>query len=233
MGEDDELLPGVLLEHKELWEILLREEVTGFLSDLFGKRFTYYPNLTVRRDVFVPWHIDDAFVGPGRSAVWEPDFLHLQGAIYLQPNAPGEGGAIDVVPGSHMKPVDGGGHALPDYSDASSTSVTIEANAGDLILWHARTVHRSTPREGDSTGSKYGIFFSAGRRDLFYNNLFLTHLASKRILRGSGRTVQFKRHIATAELKYPDHFPAALRDGLEDLGGRFTTLFPWPPEASE
>lgn len=229
MGDSDEMLPSHLLHHTQLTTVLTHPRLLAYLRELFDGNFTFFPNLTVRKDVFVDWHIDDAFVGPHRQNIWRPDFLHLQGAVYLQPNDDQAGGAIDVVPGSHVISVDEHGTAEPEYRPLLSKAITVEAEAGDLLLWHARTVHRSTPRRQVADGSKYGIFFSAGRLDAYFANYFLTHLAAKRVLRGETRTAEFPRHVDTASLRYPEDFPDALRESLEAHGSSFTTLFPWPP----
>lgn len=229
MGESDEMLPSALLHQTRLTKVLTHPRVLDYLRELFDGKYTFYPNITVRKDVFVDWHIDDAFVGPHRQNIWRPDFLHLQGAVYLQPNDDQAGGAIDVVPGSHLISVDGHGTAEPEYRPLLSKAITVEAEAGDLLLWHARTVHRSTPRRQAISESKYGIFFSAGRLDTYFANYFLTHLAGKRVLRGETRKAEFPRHVDTSNLRYPEDFPDALRESLEAQGTSFTTLFPWPP----
>jgi hypothetical protein len=43
--------------------------------------------------------------------------------------------------------------------------VSIDSKAGDLVLFDGRAMHRGTPQDGSHELRKYGIFWSASRRD--------------------------------------------------------------------
>ncbi len=133
------------------------------LRELLGPRYVTFPNITLRRSECVPWHIDRALTVPDAESSGA-DLLHLQCVIYLQPNDPALGGGLDVIDRSH---VDGIGEGDgPDALRAQrERGMTVPADPGNLIVWHGRTVHRSSPASRPksaprSVPTKYGIHFS-------------------------------------------------------------------------
>lgn len=215
-GDDGaELLSSQFLAIPELATIPLRERVVAAAREVLGKDVSLYPNLTARKNVYVPWHVDDTFVGPGREYAWEPDFVHVQAGLYLQANTAGIGGGVDVIRGSHLISFDGYGRVPPEFEVAtwtlgrSSLRETVDTRAGDLLLWHGRLMHSSTPVTRAPGREKLGVFFSYGRHHLRDNSRFLCNLVANRVRTMNGHTGVIPRLAEIPRLRYPDSFPDA------------------------
>jgi ectoine hydroxylase-related dioxygenase (phytanoyl-CoA dioxygenase family) len=208
-----EMAASEILPVRALAEIPFLPAVVDALRPFLGADFRVYPNMTVRKDLYVPWHVDDAFGGPRKEYVWEPDFVHIQAAVYLQDNSGQAGGGIDAVPGSHLTSFDEGGTAMPHYRARidpilqETPPVTVTSRAGDLVMWHARLLHASTAPTTPRSLRKYGFFFSAGRNHAYENNRFLSHLVSKGVRLIDGRPVHQRRFAEVVDLRYPASFP--------------------------
>jgi hypothetical protein len=230
-ADEAEMPASQFVATPELAGIPFRDEVVGLLRHLYGGPYATYPNFTVREDVYVDWHVDTAFTGAHRQHVWDPDFFHVQCAIYLQDNNPASGGGLDVRPHSHMPlaPSLDGRHPIDRLArqvigPRLRRGVRLESRAGDLVLWHARTEHRSTDARARSSRRKYGIFFSTGRDEPLAINKYLCHLVDQRVQRVNGRLRQFPRYAEIADLRYPESFPRELVERLDLLGLRIATF---------
>jgi hypothetical protein len=214
----------------ELAAVPVKDGVVAALKSVLGEDYRVYPNFIVRKDVYVPWHVDDAFTGPGGEYVWRPEFAHVQAAVYLQDNDERTGGGIDVIPGSHLMSFDTFGQTKPDFDtgaavlEAAGRRTMVRAKAGDLVLWHARLLHISTPVIEASTEDKLGLFFSCGRHDPYENSRFVTHLLGKRIRLNGDRGVVNPRFAEIAEMRYPDSYPEWLVDRMRAQGTAIATL---------
>jgi hypothetical protein len=210
---EEEMCGSAFLAIRELAEIPLRDRIVSAVRELVGDPVVLYPNFTVRKNVYVPWHVDAAVVGPGHQYVWEPSFIHLQAGLYLQDNDPVAGGGIDAVHGSHLMSFDGYGTVDPNFEPAAWTlgtsclRETIDTRAGDLVLWHSRLMHASTPVVQAAGREKYGVFFSYGRLDVRYNSEFLCTLVANRVRTMNGTTRLIPRLAEIAHFRYPDSFP--------------------------
>jgi ectoine hydroxylase-related dioxygenase (phytanoyl-CoA dioxygenase family) len=212
------------LSDPSLWRIVFAEPIVDAMRTLLGGRYTLFPNFTVRKALYVGWHVDTAFAGPGKPHVWERDFGHVQGAIYLQDNDDASGGGLDFVQGSHRPAVPRlrGDHPV----NVTLTSLlngrvrrkaTVRSRAGDLVLWHARTVHRSTPaKTGPSSRTKYGLFLSCGSEDPYAAHRYLTHLVGQAVQRENGDVKFVPRYKKILDVRYPDRFPEDFREAVRE-----------------
>lgn len=226
-GDSREASPLDVLGAEEIAALVFDELGVQFLHALLGEPYVVYPNVAMRRNFFVGRHVDQAFTGPGREHVWEPDYCHVSVSVYLQENTEEAGGGIDVVPGSHLTSFDGFGQtrsqvktalALPEYAEQL---VRAEPAPGDLLIKHARLLHGSTVPADESAAKardKYGFAYSAGRLDAFENNRFVTHLATKRVNVLRGEQVRHPRHTQEMALSYPRDFPESFRARAERAG---------------
>jgi ectoine hydroxylase-related dioxygenase (phytanoyl-CoA dioxygenase family) len=224
-ADTNEMPASEFLRNPELARLPMRDDLVALLKSIYGRSYVLYPNFVVRKDVYVGWHIDPAFSGPDRRYVWESDFLHVQCVIYLQDNGEEHGGGLDVIEGSH-KPLlrfisgrfSGGYFGVQLVNRLLRTRRTLSLRAGDLVMWHARTVHRSTPARRHAKQAKYGIFFSTGQGDHFTANRFLSHMIGQRFQRING-TVRFSpRYAEILDLRYPDAFPPEIVEGATKHG---------------
>ena len=226
-GADDatvEMHATEFLGQELLWQPVLQDKVVSAVKSILGDSYTLFPNMTVRKSLYVGWHVDSAFTGEGKSYVWEREFKHVQGAIYLQDNTADFGGGLDLVKGSHKAVIAGmrGDNPLNRTLNTAANRIfrkrsRLEAKAGDLVLWHARTEHRSTPPYRPEGGPrKYGIFFSAGSTNPYYAHRYLTHLIGQTWQRRGGEPTLFPRYRDIVDVRYPDGFPQRFRRRVED-----------------
>jgi ectoine hydroxylase-related dioxygenase (phytanoyl-CoA dioxygenase family) len=185
-------------------------------------RLVLYPNLTVRANAATDWHIDAAFTGELAGLQPHPDFL--QCAVYLQDNPPGEGGGIDVVPRSHVRlQADGS-----EYAPAASLNIEVQArrvesSAGDLVVWDARLLHRSSLRIGPAARDKLAIHWTVSRSTLGAVQ-FLEHLVRRGVARNGMNPNLIERYQDIAAIRYPDHLPAEACSALQASDVFFATL---------
>jgi Phytanoyl-CoA dioxygenase (PhyH) len=218
------------LKVSELARIPIHPRVLPVIRELFGERFRLYPTYTARKNVYIPWHVDDAFAGTGREYVWAPEFLHVQGGLYLQDNNPSTGGGIDVIRGSHLMSFDGYGTTRPQFEVAgwtlanSSLRESVDTRAGDVILWNARLMHASTPVQREPDREKFGVFFSYGRDDLCDNSRFLCQLVANRVRTMNGISGLIPRLAEIADIRYPASFPEWFVKEAEAAGVSLVTL---------
>lgn len=210
--------------------IALRPRVVDTVRRLTGRQIVLYPNCTARKNVYVPWHVDSTFVGADAGYVWEPGFVHVQAGLYLQDNDPVSGGGIDVVSGSHLMSFDGYGRMPADFSVAAHTlgesglSTRVDLRAGDMVLWHARLMHASTPVKRPSDVDKFGIFLSYGRLHLRDNHRFMAQLAVDSVRTVNGLSQRIPRLTEIAHLRYPVDFPKSFREAAAAAGVTVVTL---------
>jgi ectoine hydroxylase-related dioxygenase (phytanoyl-CoA dioxygenase family) len=225
-----EMLTSDFLADDFLAGIVLRDRVVRAVKELVGERPVLYPSCTARKNVYVPWHVDAAFVGPTAAYVWEPGFAHVQCGLYLQDNDPVSGGGIDAVRASHLMSFDGYGTREPDFDipaatvGRSSLVERVDTRAGDMVVWNARMMHASTPVVHELEREKFGVFFSYARQHARDNHRFLTQIAmdSMRTMNGVSRLIPRLDEIA--HLRYPDSFPGWFVDRAAEQSVQIVTL---------
>jgi ectoine hydroxylase-related dioxygenase (phytanoyl-CoA dioxygenase family) len=229
LASGEELAASRLMQERELALVPFKPAITAVMREILGGSFVLFPNVTVRRAVYVPWHVDAAFAGP-RPTVWSKDFAHVQCAIYLQDNDPEEGGGLDVVEGSHR--------LTPSIGDPNGTATwilrravnrvrprrTLPLAAGDLVVWHARTIHRSTRGSRAPRVPKYAVYFAAGRNDPVTVDEYLLHLVGKRHRRVDGRVEYSPRFAEILDLRFPESYPDYVREAAEKADTRVASL---------
>jgi hypothetical protein len=224
-----EMMTAEFLADEFLAGIPLRPAAVGAVRELVGGQVVLYPNCTARKNVYVPWHVDETFSGRGTEYMWEPGFAHVQAGLYLQDNDEDTGGGIDVIRGSHLMSFDGYGRLPADFSVAGRTlgasflRATAGTKAGDLVLWHARLMHASTAELRRTEADKFGIHFSYGREDLRDNHRFLCQIASESVRTVNGISREIPRLAEIARFRYPDSFPEHFLKSLADAGVKTLT----------
>jgi len=232
-ADTDEMPASVFLRTPELARIPLREDVVALLKTVYGESYVLYPNFIVRKNLYVGWHIDPAFAGPDKRYVWKPGFLHFQCVIYLQDNDRELGGGLDVISGSH-RPVlrfISGRSPFGYYGVQFARRLlmprakhTLRIRAGDLVIWHGRAVHRSTPMRRQTREAKYALFFSTGQRDRFATNQFLADMVGHRYQLKKGATQYSPRYAELPDLHYPDAFPPEMVESATKHSVEVVTL---------
>lgn len=170
----------ICARYPELQWLLFHKPLLDPLREHLGDDFVFLPEMSAHKCGYGSWHKDTT--SQERAGVkfqWEPDYLMVEAAIYLQPNTAAYGGGLDVLPGSHRKP--------DTYHDAIDRNVldkartklktwgviptpkgfSIPNKAGDLVLFDFRLDHMATPKRETPPpeSEKLSIFFACSRRN--------------------------------------------------------------------
>jgi Phytanoyl-CoA dioxygenase (PhyH) len=225
LGEGEELAASRILELPEVSLVPFKPRIVEALRTLLGDGYTLFPNITIRRSLYVPWHVDEAFAGPQRAHVWKPGFLQVQCAIYLQDNSEAEGGGLDVIEASHkLSPSIKGPNSLASWTarrvaNRFRPKRRLPLEAGDMVMWHARLIHRSTPASAAPKTEKYGVYFGAGRAgDVLGANEYLVHLVRKRYRQKNGQVVFTPRFAEILDLRFPGSYPEHVVEAARAAG---------------
>jgi hypothetical protein len=147
------------------------------LRSVLGEPIVLLPEMAAHDSGFGDWHKDTTSQErAGLKFHWEPDYLMVEAAFYLQDNDPVFGGGLDVIPGSHRTP-DRYRHNIgetvfhkgrdklkkmglwPKQRDGH----LIPSKAGDLVIFHFRTDHKATSvkqRPIPAQHRKLALFFA-------------------------------------------------------------------------
>ena len=155
--------------HPETRFLLAHPPLVESLSVVLGQDFTYLPEMAAHSSFFSKWHKDtQSPEAAGHEFHWDDDYLMVEAAIYLQDNNE-YGGGLDVVPGSHNRPVATRKQRIQAWFERKRP-YSIPSKAGDLVLFHFRIDHRATPPKfgrkaptGDAR--KLAIFFACSRNN--------------------------------------------------------------------
>lgn len=187
-------------------DLIFSDTLMQTLVELLGPAPVLLPSVTVRKNLYVDWHIDAAFRGDLGGTAPEPNFLQL--AVYLQDNHPDSGGGLDVIPGSHKRLlVNGDLYSPAECLDVLGRQHRIPSRAGDLVVWDARLLHASaSPRASCRPQERYGIFLSFARNSAPHHR-FVQHLRNRAMeKRSDGDTRENRRYADALELKLPEDF---------------------------
>lgn len=142
--------------HPELSWLLFHEPTLQALRGLLGENFVFMRESGAHLDHFATWHKDtSAQERAGHTFQWQPGYLMVQAAYYLQDNDPEWGGGLDVEVGSHEWPM-----SSLQKPEAEKKIYSIPSKAGDLLIFHYRINHQATPRRrpADPAHEKLAIF---------------------------------------------------------------------------
>ncbi len=94
--------------YKEFRGLFFKPELHAALKVIFEDNETaHVPESVIHFRGFGKWHKDTTTQDiAGRKFHYEPDWLMVECAIYLQDNTPKYGGGLDVIPGTHKEPYD-------------------------------------------------------------------------------------------------------------------------------
>ena len=175
-------------KYPDLFEkIYCNEKVLSVLRALLGNDFVLMPGSNGMRDYFNTLHTDTTEQElNGCTFTREPDYQFVMAGLYLQNNSVEKGGGMFLVPGSHRFPdpmiqirrdkdaydqsgIKKGldklfGYKLYNFErrlNEHPDGFDLMTTAGDLILFDARVIHRSSVAHQKGwvpDGSKLAIF---------------------------------------------------------------------------
>ncbi|MGE3402353.1 MAG: phytanoyl-CoA dioxygenase family protein [Vicinamibacterales bacterium] len=202
---------GRFLDVPELASVPFDPAVVAGLRAILGEHYTTIPEFTMQTASFGPWHTDGG--SQGRAAhLYDPDYLQVECAIYLQDNSSEYGGGLDVLPRSHREiatlgsPYSLGRRVTRRLANALRRPYSVPSKAGDLVAFHFRLLHRSTPSRAAVTPedrTKYAVFWGAtstGR----HARLYMDHL----------RTRQESNYVEMSQVRYPESYPTEVVESI-------------------
>lgn len=155
------------LFHEAFRGIFRNQRLLSALRELLGDDFVFVNEFALHDSYFSGWHSDTSSPeAKGHHEFhWSPRFMLMNVAIYLQDNRD-NGGGLDAVPKSFLRddPLAlslRGIQVAEPYKDGA----TIRSNAGDVVVFHLRTSHRSSDatREAQSDAErKLALFMIVG-----------------------------------------------------------------------
>lgn len=179
-----EMPASAILADDCLAGVIFGDAVVEVYRRLFTGTAVLFPNVSVRRNVYTPWHVDRGFVGKG-AYIRRPDFRAYQFGVYLTAGPDGAP-ALDVRPRSHrlLQRCPFRTTALIDiYSYGLSTRyrpVTLEVGPGDLLVWDCRVFHRGTPvGAGSPNTEKLALYWSMSIEHPEHEDGFMRHLVGR------------------------------------------------------
>jgi hypothetical protein len=175
-----EMPASAVLAHELLAGVLVHRHMVGAYEEIFACTPVLFPNVSVRRNVYTPWHIDRGFVGKG-AYIRDPGFHAYQFGLYM-----GAGG-LDVRPGSQRilrscpfrstSLIDVYSYALAPFYRPRSIE---EARPGDVIVWDCRVFHRGTPHAGqEPSPEKLALYWSMSDSHAEHEAAYMGHLLSR------------------------------------------------------
>lgn len=179
----------------EIRWLMTDDRVVRVMRALIGPDFVFLPEGALHESGYGGWHKDTtAQENANQKFQWEPGFLMVQVALYLQDNDPEFAGGLDVIPGSHKSPdrsirrlatgpmdkvlgrLQAGAKNLRDRLRGEP----VPSRAGDLVMFHYRLDHRaSIPRRPvPDDRRKLAYFFAVSRRNRFVSQ-YVRYIASR------------------------------------------------------
>jgi hypothetical protein len=145
-GDTPQLRMDICARHKELYGLLVHSPLVAALKSLLGNDFVYLPEMSAHSSFYSSWHKDTTSQeAAGHKFQWQPNYLMVEAAIYLQDNDE-YGGGLDVIPGSHLYPDLRTNPASAEFwhKIIPPSIYSIPSKAGDVVLFDFRIDHKAT-----------------------------------------------------------------------------------------
>ena len=182
--------------YPELRWVFYKTEIHQALQKVLGHDIGFVPESVAHYKGYGNWHKDTTSQeNDGVKIQYEPDWLMVECAIYLQDNSELYGGGLDVVPGSHRNQEDQfiNSKGLGYISSAinrvkvpvvqtikTKNGYHIPSKAGDFVFFNKKLDHRASPcaaADMPKEKEKLAIFFIGGVNNqhlLEYTNYITT-----------------------------------------------------------
>lgn len=205
--KESTLPPALFLKEEKISNLIFSDSVVGIINKIVGTNFNLYPDFTIRKSLYIPWHTDTSYLSICDTDSYEESNM-IQMSIYLQDNDEQDGGGLEIIPGSHRFRNIDRATLLSNPIDFKSSQV-MPSRAGSLVFWDSRLIHRSCPNPNKGE-VKLAIQWTISKNDLF-STRYLSYL--------SDRVLAKKKHVSDelgnrelsylqsiGQIKYPDSF---------------------------
>ncbi|BAY60651.1 hypothetical protein NIES22_07100 [Calothrix brevissima NIES-22] len=146
-GDTPQLRIDIFARYKQLHWLIVHPPLVAALKSLLGNDFVYLPEMAAHKSFYSSWHKDTTSQeAAGNIFQWQPNYLMVEAAIYLQDNDE-YGGGLDVIPGSHLYPDLRTNPAAPEFWQKitpTPSTYSVPSKAGDLVLFDFRIDHKAT-----------------------------------------------------------------------------------------
>ncbi|AFY35680.1 phytanoyl-CoA dioxygenase family protein [Calothrix sp. PCC 7507] len=146
-GDTDHLRNDICNRYQEFRWLVIHQPIVSALKSLLGNDFVYLPEIGAHKSFYSTWHKDTTSQeAAGLQFQWQPNYLMIEAAIYLQDNDE-YGGGLDVIPGSHLYPDLSTNSAAHDFWSKITPPPyihSVQSKAGDLILFDFRINHQAS-----------------------------------------------------------------------------------------
>jgi hypothetical protein len=174
-GDLDNVMLDVFSRNPAIRWLLFHEPTRQVLRGLLGDDYVVLREAGAHFEMFGGWHKDTtAQERAGHTFHWDPDYLMVEVAYYLQDNSEEYGGGVDVQPGTHQQR---DRYATPKKADLyrrirdrvfgeSNDSLSVPSKAGDLVIFDFRLNHRATQRTSSNPPpdrQKMAVFIACSR----------------------------------------------------------------------
>jgi ectoine hydroxylase-related dioxygenase (phytanoyl-CoA dioxygenase family) len=172
-GDLDNVMLDVFSHNPPIRWLLFHEPTQQVLRGLLGDDYVVLREAGAHFEMFGTWHKDTtAQERAGHTFQWDPDYLMVEVAYYLQDNSEEFGGGVDVQPGTHRQR---DRYATPKKADLyrkvrnrvfGDNSLSVPSTAGDLVIFDFRLNHRATQRTSSNPPpdrQKMAVFIACSR----------------------------------------------------------------------
>jgi hypothetical protein len=186
---EPQFLTDIFSRFPDIRWVLFHDGLLAALRELLGEDFAVLRESAVHLNNFSSgWHRDThSQEQAGKTFHWNDDYLMVEAALYLQENDDEFGGGLDIYPGSHRVPDDPPGGLLTTVSAQRTRLfgdkgfVRVRSKPGDLVIFHFRARHRSTPSKHQTPPpdrQKIALFMACSRNNS-YVDLYHDYLESR------------------------------------------------------
>ena len=171
--------------YESLRWLFFKPKIQAALHKVLGDNIGFVPESVAHRKGFGAWHKDTTSQErAGHTFHYEPDWMMVECAIYLQDNDETCGGGLDVIPGTHFEVSDEYTKAkglqekvtnkilrtlFNTNTDSLRKGFHIPSKAGDFLFFNKRLIHKASPNnlteELSKEKEKLAIFFVGGNNN--------------------------------------------------------------------
>lgn len=219
------LKPNDFLKNPEVSDILFSSEIVHAISTVVGEKFCIYPDFTIRKSLYIPWHTDTSYLSSSDTDSHEESDM-VQMSIYLQDNDLASGGGLEIIPGSHRYKNLNRKDLLTNEIDFGLAKL-MPSMAGDLVFWDSRIIHRSS-NQNKKSKVKLAIQWTISKTERF-SAQYIQYLID--------RVMSRQKHVSDKigtrehdylngikEVRFPESFSEQHREKIKFFGLKVKTL---------